>query len=86
MRKTPEPIAAFRPSTPLTPAQRGDTGRGPLPKNGCGDSRFVSLKSPGKGKGGSVQSAEKHSGSLRMTLAQKGSGGGVTPPPATPEP
>jgi hypothetical protein len=71
--KVVETIAAFKPSTPLSASERGDTGRGPLPKDGCGESRFVNLKSPGKGKGTHTAPAQKRMGRPKLTLAQKGS-------------
>lgn len=55
-RNLPRPVLAFRPFSPSSPAQRGDTGRGPLPK--CCDgrgTRNVKLTDTGRGgKSGSL--------------------------------
>jgi len=77
--KVPDPIAAFEPCAPFSAAERGDTGRGPMPKAGLTlEDRHVNLKSPGKGKrkpGPAVTATgttRPKTGRPRLTLAQKG--------------
>ena len=75
MKNHIRPSAGITPTARHTAKERGDTGRGPLPKTGHTlESRDVNLKNPGRGKRAAAPAdtpTRRKTGTL--TLAQKAS-------------